>query len=248
MLREIRRQGGHAMPFDKSRSDNFGSTAHFAAANPVSTVPRRRRWPWAALVVVALVIILVGVVMVRMARARENTPAATATLRLADGRSIGRADFYAVDRGTLVRATIRMPAGAPSTSGFHGFHIHANDDATNGNNCTADPKKPANTWFLSADGHYDQSNQPHGNHDGDLTSLFVMNDGRATVEFRTDKVSPSQLARRAIIVHAGPDNFGNVPVGSGPTQYTPNSQAARDATQKTGNAGDRIACGLIELH
>jgi len=213
----------------------------------VATVPRHPRWPWAVLVVVGLVVILVGVVMTRMARARESAPAATATLRLADGRAIGRVDFYAADPGTLVRATIRMPAGAPSTSGFHGFHIHANDDATNGNNCLADPTKPANTWFVSADGHYDPAKQPHGNHDGDLTSLFVMKDGRATVEFRTDRVSPSQLARRAIIVHAGPDNFGNVPVGSGPTQYSPNSQAARDATQKTGNAGDRIACGLIEL-
>jgi Cu-Zn family superoxide dismutase len=246
------------MPFDKSRSDRPGSgkspsarsrpmTPSFDAANAVAIVPRRQRWPWAVLVVLGVVIILVGVVMVRMARARESAPAATATLRLADGRSIGKVDFYAVDRGTLVRATIRMPAGAPSTSGFHGFHIHANDDATNGNNCTADPKKPSNTWFVSADAHYDRSKQPHGSHDGDLTSLFVMNDGRATVEFRTDRVTPSQLARRAVIMHAGPDNFGNVPVGTASTQYTPNSQAARDVTQKTGNAGDRIACGLIEL-
>jgi Cu-Zn family superoxide dismutase len=219
----------------------------FDAANAVATEPRRTRWPWAVLVVVGVVIILVGVVMVRMARARESAPAATATLRLADGRSIGKIDIYAVDRGTLLRATIRMPAGAPSTSGFHGFHIHANDDATNGNNCTADPKQPPNTWFVSADGHYDRSKKPHGNHDGDLTSLFVMNDGRATVEFRTDRLTPSQLARRAVVLHAGPDNFGNVPVGTASTQYTPNSQAARDATQKTGNAGDRIACGLIEL-
>jgi Cu-Zn family superoxide dismutase len=53
------------------------------------------------------------------------------------------------------------------------------------------------------------------------------------------------LAGRVVIVHAGPDNFGNIPVGTDPNQYTPNSQSAIDRTAATGNAGDRIACGVI---
>jgi len=217
------------------------------AAKAVTTVTRRARWPLAVIIVVSVVVVVVGVVLVGIARARENTSAAaTATLRLADGRSIGRVEFFDGRPGTIVRATIRMPAGMRDVSGYHGFHIHSNDDATNGNNCVADPNAPSKTWFVSADGHYDRNARPHGSHDGDLASLFLMTDGRGTVEFRTDRVTPAQLARRAVIIHAGPDNFGNVPVGAGPTEYTANSAAATEATRKTGNAGDRIACGLVE--
>ena len=50
-----------------------------------------------------------------------------------------------------------------------------------------------------------------------------------------------------MIVHAGPDNLGNVPVGSEPNQYNPNSPDAVDRTQATGNAGDRVACGEITV-
>jgi Cu-Zn family superoxide dismutase len=218
------------------------------AANAVTTVTRRSRGPLAILLVLAVVVVVVGVVMVGMARARESTaPVATANLRLADGRSIGRVEFFDGHPGTVVRAAIRMPAGMPKVSGYHGFHVHANDDATNGNNCVADPKAPSKTWFVSADGHYDRGGHQHGTHDGDLASLFVMDDGQATIELRTDRVSPAQLARRAVIIHAGPDNFGNVPVGTAPTEYTANSAAATEATRKTGNAGDRIACGLVQL-
>jgi Cu-Zn family superoxide dismutase len=49
-----------------------------------------------------------------------------------------------------------------------------------------------------------------------------------------------------VIVHAGSDNYGNIPIGDAPDQYTPNSEAATEATAKTGNAGARIACGVIE--
>jgi Cu/Zn superoxide dismutase len=47
------------------------------------------------------------------------------------------------------------------------------------------------------------------------------------------------------MLHAGPDNFGRVPVGNTPTDYTPNSPEAIKATQTGGNSGDRIACGLV---
>jgi Cu-Zn family superoxide dismutase len=52
---------------------------------------------------------------------------------------------------------------------------------------------------------------------------------------------------RAVVLHAGPDNFGNVPVGAVSDQYAPNSTSATEKTVKTGNAGDRVACGLITL-
>jgi Cu/Zn superoxide dismutase len=47
------------------------------------------------------------------------------------------------------------------------------------------------------------------------------------------------------VLHAGADNFGNVPVGANPDQYAANHQDAVTKTQNTGNAGDRIACGVI---
>ncbi len=48
-------------------------------------------------------------------------------------------------------------------------------------------------------------------------------------------------------MHAGPDNFGNVPIGSLTTQYTANTGDAIVATRNTGNAGDQIAGGTIEI-
>ena len=57
---------------------------------------------------------------------------------------------------------------------------------------------------------------------------------------------PAELPGKAVILHAGADNFGNVPVGTGPDQYTANSAAATTKTGNTGNAGDRIACGVIK--
>ena len=53
------------------------------------------------------------------------------------------------------------------------------------------------------------------------------------------------LRNRVVILHANPDNFGNVPTGPAANQYTANSQAATTATANTGNAGNRVACGVI---
>jgi Cu-Zn family superoxide dismutase len=62
----------------------------------------------------------------------------------------------------------------------------------------------------------------------------------------TDRVAVEDVCGRAVVLHAGPDNLGNVPVGPGPAQYTPNSPEATAATARTGNSGDRLACGVIQ--
>jgi Cu-Zn family superoxide dismutase len=72
-----------------------------------------------------------------------------------------------------------------------------------------------------------------------------MEDGTARLSFSTDRIQPEVLRGRAVILHKLPDNFGNIPVGAAPTDYTPNSQAATERTEATGNASDRVACGLL---
>jgi Cu-Zn family superoxide dismutase len=78
-----------------------------------------------------------------------------------------------------------------------------------------------------------------------MPSPLVLADGTATPRFTTDRVDPDLLSNRAVILHAGPDNLGNVPTGPVADQHTPSSAAATDKTQKTGNPGDRVACGVI---
>ena len=78
-----------------------------------------------------------------------------------------------------------------------------------------------------------------------MPSPLVLADGTATLTFTTERIDTVQLVGRAVILHFGPDNFGNVPVGDAPDRYTPNSPAATDKTAKTGNAGDRVACGVV---
>ena len=54
----------------------------------------------------------------------------------------------------LVRAWV-----TGQSPGFHGFHIHANDDPANGKGCIADPAQAPSTWFVSADGHLKAAGQ-----------------------------------------------------------------------------------------
>ena len=170
---------------------------------------------------------------------------ATARLLGADGLSVGTVSFFGDDTTvTEVRVTVRLPRSAPA-AGFHGIHVHANSDASNGSGCIADPSQPSSTWFVSADGHLAAPGQAHGDHAGDLPPLLVTGTGRGSSTSITDRVAVSDLLRRAVVLHVGADNLGNVPVGTAPTQYTPNSAEATGLTARTGNAGDRLACGVI---
>ncbi len=171
---------------------------------------------------------------------------AKATLRLANGTKIGMVRFNEENGLTRVRVSLHVPAGATAVRAFHGFHVHANDVATNGEGCIADPAALPSTWFVSADGHLKAGTELHADHVGDMPSLHLNSDGSASATFLTERVP--ELNQRAVIFHAGPDNFANVPLGTLPDQYSANSQAAIDKTKATGNAGDRIACGVITAH
>ena len=195
----------------------------------------------------AITITSVGVgLQVRSASA--NTPVARARLTLADGTKIGSVRFWddEGDGRTVVRVVIAVPAGKAAPGAFHGFHIHANNDPANGSGCVADPAAVPATWFVSADGHFrHDAAAVHGGHAGDLPTIYLDAHGRGEARFTVDRITPAELPDKAVILHAGADNFGNVPVGAGPDQYAANSAAATTKTANTGNAGDRIACGVI---
>lgn len=176
---------------------------------------------------------------------KGDRPDATAELQLADGTQIGTVQFFSDPSGTVGRVRLTVGTDQTAVRAFHGFHVHANDNPENGEGCIADPNASPDTWFTSADGHLRDPNEQHASHKGDLPPLLINRDGTASTTFTTDRVTPQELIGRTVILHANPDNLGNVPVGTAPDQYTPNSQAALDSTAATGNAGNRVACGVI---
>ncbi len=175
----------------------------------------------------------------------ENTPpppGATATLKDSGGATVGTVTF--TDEGGRTVVALTMSPGKTS-AGYHGMHVHANDVAEGGEGCQADATKPSTTWFTSVDGHWTEPGGTHGKHIGDLPSVFALTDGSASATFITDAFTVEKAKGRAVILHAGPDNYGNVPVGTAEDQYKANGAAATEKTTKTGNAGDRVACGVI---
>lgn len=168
----------------------------------------------------------------------------SATLKSAAGSVVSRVIFTSIGNSrVLVNATVNFPG---IRAGFHGYHIHANDNPANGDGCIADPAQAATTHFVSADGHWNPTAATHGAHAGDMPNVMVQADGSAFLSF-TNQIDPlSDIVGRAVILHDGVDNHGNVPVGVAANQYTANAPDATTLTQNTGNAGVRIACGLIQ--
>jgi Cu-Zn family superoxide dismutase len=157
--------------------------------------------------------------------------AATATLRDANGVTVGRVVLAPVRGGsTGVAARITGPLAA----GFHGFHVHAVG--------LCEPPS-----FMTALGHFNPAGTGHGNHAGDLPSLLVTANGSATLALQTDRFTVDALFDAdgsAVIVHASPDNFANIP-----TRYTssdtPGQTGPDPTTLATGDAGGRVACGVV---
>ncbi|HVF32182.1 MAG TPA: superoxide dismutase family protein [Acidimicrobiales bacterium] len=155
---------------------------------------------------------------------------AWAELRSQAGAVVGRVTFQQVapDR-VQVRAVV---SGLTPSADFHGFHVHTNGA------CSGD-------FVASAGGHWNPGGSHHGDHGGDLPNLYATADGGATAAFSTDAFSVDQLLADpggvAVIVHAGRDNFANVP-----DRYSSAEGAGPDtATRNTGDAGGRYACGVV---
>jgi Cu-Zn family superoxide dismutase len=108
------------------------------------------------------------------------------------------------------------------TPGRHGFHIHEFGD------CSA-------LDATSAGGHFNPLDMEHGaptdeqRHLGDLGNITADNEGHAHFEWTDGMLAlngPNSIIGRAVIVHAGEDDL---------------------QTQPTGNAGPRVACGVIGI-
>ncbi|WP_246872680.1 superoxide dismutase family protein [Rhodococcus sp. DMU1] len=156
-----------------------------------------------------------------------------------EGDPAGTVTF--VERAGFLEIQARVSGLEP---GFHGFHVHENGT------CEADSTAPDGDQsgdFLSAGGHLQLGDRTGFPASGDLTSLYVRDDGRGLLVTSTDAFTLADLNNngrgRAVVVHAGPDNFGNIP-----TRYTlPDGAAVPDRqTLTTGDAGPRVACAVVE--
>lgn len=101
------------------------------------------------------------------------------------------------------------------------------------------------TWFTTVDGHLTEGSASHTDHKGDLPSVLERKDGAASLRFTTDRFTADEVIGKAVVLHASPDNFGNIPTGTLSDQYTANAEAQTTKTTGTGKVGDCMACGLI---
>lgn len=138
------------------------------------------------------------------------------------GERIGEVTITETESGLVF-----TPALQGLSAGLHGFHLHQNAS------CEPSESDGTITPAGAAGGHYDPDNAgAHGTpwgdgHLGDLPALFVDSDGSATHPVLAPRLKASDLAGRAIMIHAGGDNYSDHP-------------------QALGGGGGRVACGTVE--
>lgn len=127
----------------------------------------------------------------------------------------GAVSFYQTDCGVLICADIK---GLPCTKEHCRSDIFA-FHIHSGDRCCGNSEDP----FADAQMHYDPADCPHPAHAGDLPPLFG-NGGRAFQVVLTDRFCLRDILHRTVIIHDRSDDF---------------------TTQPSGNAGKKIACGVI---
>jgi Cu-Zn family superoxide dismutase len=154
---------------------------------------------------------------------QETTAPATAfaAMKDRDGQDRGTVTFTETQSGVL-HVLVEMTGLPP---GPHGFHVHEKGECD------------AATGFESAGAHYSVGGEhgvahDKGPHVGDLPNVHVGQDGVLKAEFFTERLSIGEgeaplmdADGSAVMVHAGPDDH---------------------TTQPGGDAGDRIACGILQ--
>ena len=149
---------------------------------------------------------------------KSDVTRAVAVLIPTEGNEVtGTINFIKMDSGIRVIADI-----TGLEPGKHGFHIHQYG------NCSA-------LDGTSAGGHFNPFDKPHGaptdaeRHVGDLGNV-IANEGPVAHYERIDGIlsfdGKESIIGRSVILHAGEDDY---------------------KTQPTGNAGERVACGVIGI-
>ncbi|MCI5066647.1 superoxide dismutase family protein [bacterium] len=105
------------------------------------------------------------------------------------------------------------------SEGKHGFHVHQYGD------CSSEDASSAGGHFSAKPQQHGPRDQPH-RHTGDMGNLVADKQGKAHLTYVDRYLSlsgESSILGRAVIVHMDPDTY----------------------VQPSGNAGARIACGVI---
>ena len=135
-------------------------------------------------------------------------------------RVSGRLSLVPMGDGVHIRGEV----GGLVPNGQFGFHVHDKGD------CSA-------VDATSAGGHFNPAASAHGragghaHHAGDMDNIVSDGAGLARVAVHLQGVTlgggaANDIAGRAVIVHADPDDYHSQP---------------------TGNAGARVACGVIKV-
>ena len=168
----------------------------------------------------ALSTVVVTASLLALAAVPAAAQSAKATLKNADGKEVGTAALTETPAGVLITLSVK---GLPP--GERAFHVHG----------VGKCEPP----FTSAGPHFNPGAKKHGlmaaegHHAGDLPNLHVPASGELVVEVLNREVTlekgkPGSLLGgqgTALVVHAGKDDY---------------------KTDPAGDAGGRIACGLIE--
>lgn len=153
----------------------------------------------------------------------EPAPAvmsASVELQSREGMTVSGRFGFSETEGTGLVMIAGTVEGAPP--GVHGLHIHEKGD------CSA-------ADFTSSGGHFNPAGVPHAGpmdaerHGGDLGNIEIGEDGSGSKELASDLITlapgaPNSIVGLAVILHEGEDDL---------------------VSQPTGDAGGRIACGVI---
>ena len=148
----------------------------------------------------------------------QETASATAEFVDAEGEGNGSASLTETSNGVLIEVEV---SNLPEAQ-WVAFHVHEEGACDH------------ETGHESAGGHYNPTDAEHGylveggSHAGDMPNQYVGEDGVLRAQVFNSMVTldgDSAIRGRALMVHAGEDDY---------------------TSQPSGDAGDRLACGVIE--